>query len=154
MRFSVNIAEISYMNPADRLEEIILRAVAARRFTSISDFLHQAGFKSRGQIKSWRSRLEKRPDARIANISKMAHLLGMTVETFESQVFGTEQGSSEDSYPCRADAIQAARALQLPESAIQIVLREDPGTDPGRWYWFKRIESEAARIAPLAGILR
>jgi Arc/MetJ-type ribon-helix-helix transcriptional regulator len=152
MLFSVNNGKTSWMNPADRLEWLILQAVAARRFSSHSDFLKQAGFQSRGQLKSWRARLEKNPGAKIGNISAMARLLGMTVERFEAEVFGADPSSS-DRYPSRADAVDAARKLQLPEAAIQAVLSEDPGTDPGRWYWFKRIEAESARLAPFVGVL-
>lgn len=152
MLFSVNKWQIGHMNPADRLHQLILQAVAARRFSSTSDFLKKAGFQSRGQIKSWRKRLEDDPEAKISNVSQMARLLGMSVEDFEERVFGRQQGG-DDRYPSRADAVAAARSLKLPEAAIQIVLTEDPGPDPGRWYWFKRIEAETARLVPFAGIL-
>lgn len=141
------------MDSADRLELLIKRAIARRKFGSVSEFFQTAGFKSRGQLQSWRSRLKDNPEARIGNISAMARALDMSVEDFEEAVFGSFIDPNNP-YPSRDAAVSAARKLQLPEEAIAVILGETPSSDPGSWYWFKRIEAEASRILPFASFNR
>lgn len=100
------------------------------------------------------SAANKDPSASIrqATLVKLAQVLGVPV----SELTGEDAGEAPvvDIYPGRAFAVLAARALQLPEAAIQVVLREDPGHDPGRLYWFRRMESEAERLRPATDLPR
>jgi len=139
----------------ERLQGLIDAAVSAGRFRSRADFLAQAG-RSRGYLGELRARLEKRPDAGLHSetAQRFAQLLGMSTDEFMETLSGerAELPPASDKYPSRPWAITAARALQIPEQAIQAVLAEDPGHDPGRWYWFRRLESEAARVKPASGL--
>lgn len=87
---------------------------------------------------------------RQVTLVRLASVLGITVAELTGDV--GDEAPLVDVYPGRAWAILAARNLQLPEAAIQFVLREDPGHDPGRIYWFRRIEAESERLRPPAGL--
>ena len=133
----------------DRLERLINEAVRAGRFNSAADFLVQAGLSS-GYLAEFRSRLEKNPKAsmKLETARVCAGLLGTSISAFTG-----EDGDDPpviDVYPGRAWAISAARALKFPEAAIQLILKERPREDPGRMYWFRRLESEAERVRPAA----
>jgi hypothetical protein len=133
-------------NVLQRAEQLIEEAVRAGRFNSKTDFLRQAGYSS-GYFGERRSAAQKNPDASMGvdTAQKFAAMLGVPV----SMLLHPEQGEEPplvDKYPGRAFAITAARMLQWPEAAIQVVLRDDPGEDFGRMYWFRRIEAEVERI--------
>lgn len=130
-----------------RIDRLIAEAVRAGRYRSPADFLDQAGLSS-GYLAEFRGRLEENPAAtlRADTLAKIARGLGVTVSTITSR---EDTGPRVlDRFEGRAYAVDAARALGLPEAAIQLVLREDPGRDPGRMYWFRRIEAEAERVRP------
>lgn len=120
----------------------------AGRFRSEAHFLAEVGLSS-GYLGEFATRIEKNPAAsmRTATMSRVSELLGVPVAALLAENDETEP-PVVDIYPERAWAIAAARNLQLPEAAIQLVLKEDPGKDPGRLYWFHRIESEAERVRP------
>jgi transcriptional regulator with XRE-family HTH domain len=129
-----------------RVRRLILEAVRAGRFKSEADFLKQVGL-SNGYLGEQASRKNatKPPSLRVDTVQQMAELLGMKV----SELIGENPSDPPvDIYEGRAWAIDAARRLKLPEAAIQLVLAEDPGRDPGRMYWFRRIEAESERIRP------
>jgi hypothetical protein len=131
-----------------RIERMIDEAVRAGRFRSRTEFLEKAG-KSSGYLGEFRQRIAGDPGATITadTARAFAELLAVPVQS----IVHPEQDETPplvDKYPGRAFAIQAARHLQLPEAAIQLVLKEEPGRDPGRMYWFRRIESEAERLRP------
>lgn len=136
--------------PADVLEELIRHGEAAGRWKSVAGFFRAAGIKNRQQLSAYRNRLQANDNARLATetMRLIAHGLGMTIDELERRMYG-EQASAGGAYPSRDRAVAAARDLQVPEAAIQAVLKESPPSDPGHWYWFRRIESEAIRIAPL-----
>jgi len=129
----------------DRLEQLIDEAVRAGRFTSPTDFILKAGLTS-GYLGEFRT---KRPKGGVqaSTAKEFARMLGISVASLLDPS-SDEEPPVVDIYPGRAWAIGAARNLQLPEAAIQLVLKEDPGADLGRMYWFRRIESEAERVAP------
>lgn len=131
-----------------RLLGLIDEAVAAGRFKSRADFLDQAGLSS-GYLGEFAERTARNEGASmtLAKASVVAGLLGTSVAALTGAI-DDQEPPVIDKYPGRAWAIAAARNLKLPESAIQLVLKEDPGRDPGRWYWFRRIEAEAERIRP------
>lgn len=137
----------------DHLEMLIDDAVRAGRFESRAHFLRKAKL-STGYLGSLRKRIETDPDASMtAPVAKrVAAALGMSTDALMGSL---EVGSvQDDEYPDRAWAISAARILQFPEVAIQAVLNEDPGRDPGRMYWFRRIEAEAERLRPASDLRR
>jgi transcriptional regulator with XRE-family HTH domain len=55
---------------------------------------------------------------------------------------------TDDPYPSRTMAAEAARLLDIPEVAIQSVLamNEQHQGDPGKSYWFDRMRAEASRV--------
>jgi len=134
-------------NVLDRLLSYVEEAVRAGRFQSKADFLKQARL-SRAYFSEFKIRLEKDPDATMLmpSLQRCAQLLGVSVADIAGEK--GDEPDVLDVYEGRAWAIQAARNLKLPEAAIQNVLKEDPGVDPGRMFWFRRIESEALRIHP------
>jgi hypothetical protein len=131
----------------DRMLRLIDEAVRAGRFNSRTDFLEQAGL-SNGYIGELRQRTDRDPASSVRG--KTARQIATLLAVPVGMLLGEEGDEPPlvDVYVERAWAIQAARNLQLPEAAIQLVLREDPGRDPGRMYWFRRIEAEAERIRP------
>jgi hypothetical protein len=137
-------------NILERIERLIDEAVRAERFRSRAEFLELAG-KSTGYLGEFRQRIEKDRGATITAVTakRFAELLGVPV----ASIIHPEQDDAPplvDKYHERAWGIMAARNLQFPEAAIQLVLKEDPGRDPGRMYWFRRIEAEAERLRPAA----
>lgn len=147
---AVTLAAMASENILGRIERMIDEAVRAGRFRSRTDFLEQAG-KSSGYLGEFRQRIAREPTATITadTARAFAELLGVPVQS----IIHPEQDDVPplvDKYSGRAFAVQAARNLQFPEAAIQLVLKEDPGRDPGRMYWFRRIESEAERLRPAA----
>lgn len=137
-------------NLLERIERLVAEAIRAKRFTNKTDFLRRAG-RTSGYWAEFADRIAKNPKASISakTASRFAELLGVSVETL-LRGQSTEEPPYVDKYEARAFAVRAARDLQIAEAAIQVVLSEDPGTDPGRMYWFRRIESEAERVSPSA----
>ncbi len=132
-------------NIADRVERLLAEAVRSGRAPSVSALLKTHGL-STGLVGELRSRLRKNADATMTGTTaeRLAGVLGVSIQTILS---GQTSGSDlVDKYRERAAAIDAARSLKLPEAAIQLVLREDPGGTPNEMYWFRRIESESERI--------
>jgi hypothetical protein len=139
----------------DRLKRLVDEAVRAGRFKSRTAFLTAAGMSS-GYFGEGSSRksgtLKKRKSPASMNVEtvkKCAELLGVAVVS----IISPEQTDSDvpvDKYEGRAFAIAAARKLKFPEAAIQLVLKEDPGTDLGAMYWFRRLETERERVRPTA----
>ncbi len=134
-----------------RIRRLIAERVKAGQFESERQALKAANISA-----SWlANRMHEQrggaePSVKESTLRKLAALLGITMEELIG-LPSAEDAPLVDLYPGRAWAIVAARALQLPEAAIQTVLREDPGHDPGRLYWFRRIESEAERLRPITG---
>ncbi len=101
----------------------------------------------------FRRRIEANPEAGLTGdvARRFAEALGVS-EGFI--IRGEEELVPEllDVLPERAQAVDAARKLKFPEAAIRAVLRESPppGEPPSALYWFRRIETEAERVAPTA----
>jgi hypothetical protein len=133
------------------LDRLISEAVAAGRFTNQAQVLKAVGLSS-GYMGELRQRTAKNPDAtlNLDTAVKFADVLGCPV----TLLTGDTPAPSGDPYEGRSWAIIAARALGLPESAIQTILAEDPGHDPGKLWWFKRIEAEGERLVPASGFDR
>jgi transcriptional regulator with XRE-family HTH domain len=131
----------------DRINRLIAEAVRSGRFRSRNDFLEKAGI-STGYLAEFRGRTKKNPGASLT--PAMARTLATALGVPVSELLGepAPEAPLVDVYEERAWAVKAARALQYPEAAIQLVLMENPGRDPGRMYWFRRIEAEAERIRP------
>lgn len=136
----------------DRIEQLVREAVRARRFNSLRDFAVKAGLSSSYFAeRKHKIRRGKDPEITLSTVQRVAELLGVSVVDVIDP--GREEPALPvDKYEGRARAIAAARMLGLPEAAIQLVLREDPGRDPGVMYWYRRIESESERVRPAAQI--
>jgi len=131
-----------------RIRRLIEERVAAGQFESERKALIAAGISGSWLAeKIFQVNAGKEPGVTEKTLRRLSTLLGITLEELIGEV--DEEAPLVDIYPGRAWAIVAARALQFPEAAIQIVLREDPGHDPGRLYWFRRIESEVERVRPV-----
>ncbi len=154
MLFPVSTGVVTGMSdPGKRLEELIKTAVnsSGGQYTSVTDFVTKAGAKGRGTFSNWKRRVKADPGARMDAwlFRNLASQLGFTWDQLDSLVYPPSK-SSADPFPNRTAAVQAARDLQLPEEAIRAVLSEQPQADGSRWYWFKRIEAEAMRFAPVS----
>lgn len=125
------------------------QAVKSGRYRSRAAILRAAKLSS-GYMGEFRDRLKRNPKAGLTTpvVKKLAVALGVS----EREVLGVDDSEPEvvDIYPERAWAIEAARKLKFPEAAIQLVLKERPSRDPGRMYWFRRIEAESERVIPAA----
>lgn len=148
-----NVAESQQMsqtekNLADRLEELFQQAIDAGRFKHKTAILEAAGLSS-GFFSEMRKRIRQNGFATLngGTAEKIAKVLRLELY----QVMQATDATGADPYQSREWAIIAARALQFPEVAIQAVMSEDPGSDPGRLYWFHRIETEAERLRPASG---
>lgn len=137
-------------NVLQRLERLIAEAVRSGRFDSPARILSRAG-KSSGYLGEFRQRIESNPAASMTGrtATRFAEVLGVS-EGYLLRGEGPAPSELVDVYPERAEAVDAARKLKLPEAAIRAVLREDPGGRPSLMYWFRRIESEAERVSPPA----
>lgn len=137
-------------NIVERIKRLIAEAVRSGRFASEAQALKEAGISS-GYLGELTKRLKSNPAASMVGPTarKLADTLGVSVEVI---LRGQSEGEPPvvDKYPERAWAVSSARGLKYSEAAIQLVLREDPGTDPGRMYWFRRIEAEDERVRPPA----
>jgi hypothetical protein len=137
-------------NILQRLERLIGEAVRSGRYNSPAQVLKLAG-KSSGYLGEFRERIAENPSAGMSGrtASRFAEILGVS-EGHLLRGEGPAPSELVDVYVERAEAIDAARKLKFPEAAIRAVLREDPGGRPSAMYWFRRIESEAERVAPPA----
>jgi hypothetical protein len=131
-----------------RVVRLIDEAVASGRFQSRAKAILAAGLTT-GWLSERIAQDEASEDGvglRASTLAKLSEALGIPVAT----ILGADPLDPPlvDKYPERAWAITAARALNYPEAAIQRVLSEDPGGEPPRIYWFRRIESEAERMRP------
>jgi transcriptional regulator with XRE-family HTH domain len=141
------LAPMSAESLPHRVRRLVAEAVKAGRCSSERDVMDAAGL-SPSYLAERINAANKDPSVSIrqATLVRIAVALGISVADLTGDVGG--EAPLVDVYPSRAWAIMAARNLQLPEAAIQVVLREDPGHDPGRLYWFRRIESETERLRP------
>lgn len=133
---------------AQRIRRQVQLAIRAGKFETEAEFLRAVGL-SDGYFGELEQRSAKNPEAtvRFTTATKMAELLGVSTEV----LLGTgvpPEPPLVDVYPNRAWAIQAARALDFPEAAIQLVLKHDPGHDLHKVAWFRRIEAEAESLLP------
>jgi hypothetical protein len=125
-------------------------AIRSGRYASRAEILRNNGI-STGYIGEFKQRIAENPRAGMTSVmlSKFARALDVSEKEL-ARGAAEEEAPLVDIYPERAWAVDAARSLKLPEAAIRAVMTEDPGRDPGRMYWFRRIESEAERAAPPA----
>lgn len=132
----------------ERIRRYVQMAIRAGKFENEAAFLRAIG-RSDGYLGELASRTEDNRNATVRGdtAAKMAEVLGINV----ADILGAQDFAEQpvvDVYPNRAWAIKAARDLQLPEMAIQIVLRHEPGYDLERLTWFHRIEAEAESLRP------
>jgi hypothetical protein len=129
------------------LDEKIAAAVASGRYPSEAQVLKAANL-SPGYMGELRIRVARNADAgiRLDTAARLAEVLQCPVTDLLNET--AQLGS--DPYEGRSWAIIAARALGFPERAIQAVMLEAPSGDPGKMWWFRRIEAEAERLAPAA----
>lgn len=132
----------------ERVRRLVQEAVDSRRFASVSAVMKAAGL-SRSYLAE---RLNAaRGDATAGIGSKPAIALAALLNLSVEELLGTARPAEPplvDIYPNRAWAVQAARDLDLPEAAVQVVLRQDPGRDLHKMAWFHRIEAEAESLRP------
>jgi hypothetical protein len=141
-------------NPVLRIRRLVAEAVRAGQYPSAAAVMKKAGL-SRSYLSERQSAQRDDAEASVGSDAArgIAAALGMTV----GELLGTEEPGEPplvDVYPGRAWAIKAARDLELPEAAIQAVLRQDPGHDLPRIAWFKRIEAETESLRPASDITR
>jgi hypothetical protein len=134
---------------ADRIRRLVRKAVDDGKFRSSNHFWGPDGCGlSKDYLGNLRSRLKTDPDATVTyeSAAKIARALELPV----SAVTGRDESQEPitDPYPNRARAVSAARDLQLPEAAIRVIQRENPGHDMPRLSWFLRIQAEAVRLQP------
>ena len=132
----------------DPIGDLFDEAVEAGRFRSRSAILSECNLSS-GFFSERQARMRDQGFATLNE--RTAEVISRVLGVEIYRLFEASSGSSPEQYPSRAWAVVAARALQLPEVAIQAVMTEDPGRDPGRLYWFHRIETEAERFRPASG---
>lgn len=127
----------------ERLSGLINQAVAAGQFRSPAQVLKTAGLSS-GYLGELRKRCETDPHANIMSETavRLAQALGVSLYAVTGE---PEAPVSDDPDSERSWAVGAARYLQLPEAAIQVVLRESPGAGDRR-YWLLRIETVARQL--------
>ena len=133
---------------AERLGRIFDATIKAGKYKSRAAVLKAAGLSS-GYLTELRKRIRTQGSASLTmeTAAAIAHAVGCD----PSQLMGAAPHTGlTEPYPERVAAVVAARALQLPELAIAAVLTEEPSDDPGRLYWFRRIETEAERLRPSA----
>jgi transcriptional regulator with XRE-family HTH domain len=135
-----------------RVVRLVEQAVAAGRFESEAAIMEAAGL-SPSYIGELRIRAKKNPKAGLKQrtVEALARALGITAAQLVGDV---DEPALVDVHPNRAFAVEAARKLQLPEAAIQVVLREQRNDDPSRIFWFRRIEAEAERLRPSTDLPR
>lgn len=133
---------------ATRIRRLVAQAIRAGRFANEAQFLKAAEL-SDGYFGELEKRCAENPEATVRGdtAKRMAAALGVSLAELLGAADEAEQ-PLVDVYPNRAWAIQAARNLALPEAAIQVVLKQDPGRDLHRMAWFRRIEAEAENIRP------
>lgn len=127
------------------ISEKIAAVVASGRFSSSAQVLKAAGLSS-GFMGELLQRVTKNPDAglRLDTAARLAEVLQCPV----TELTMASPRESSDPYESRSWAIIAARALGFSERAIQVVLLESPPNDPGKMWWFRRIEAEQERLSP------
>jgi hypothetical protein len=135
---------------AHRIRRLVQEAIAAGLYRNEAEVAAAAG-RSPQWLANFISRAEQDPDAtfRQDTAEGLARALGISVAQLTGD--GDEGHDSTlpvDVYPARARAVRAARDLQFPEAAIQLVIREKRDDDPPAIYWFRRIEAESERLRP------
>jgi hypothetical protein len=140
-----------------RISRLIEEAVRSGRFASEREVMSKAGL-SPSYLSERRNALKKpaAPGKRKPKVSvgaekarAIAGILGVSIHDLLGEPDPREQ-PLVDVYPHRSWAVKAARDLDLPEAAIQVVLRLDPGRDLPKMAWFHRIEAEAENLRPAA----
>jgi hypothetical protein len=125
-------------------DRIVMAINSRGRRESYRQFCARLGL-SETYMSALRDRCLKDPNCSIdtANATKIAHDLGMTVDA----LLGNAPPPTNDPYPGRSEAVDAARKLQFSQRAIDSVYLDNPGADPGPLWWFKRIEAEEVRLS-------
>lgn len=89
-----------------------------------------------------RERCKRNPKASIK--ADAARLIASSLNIEVEDLLGTMRRPVR--YPSLAAAIGAARQLGFSAEAIAAASAADPGDDPGRLWWFRRIEAEEERL--------
>lgn len=130
-----------------RIRARVAEAIQTGKFENEAEFLRTARL-STGYFGELEQRCAKNPEATLRQntASRIAKALGITV----AHLVGDDEPEAPlvDRYPNRAWAVMAARNLDLPEAAIQVVLKQNPGRDLPKVAWYRRIESEAESLRP------
>src|SRR5688572_4590555 len=146
------------MNPVaketvlERIRRQVAIAIRAGKFETEAQFLRAAGIKSDGFFGELEKRTRENPSAtmRADTAAKIASVLGISVDDLMGSG-APDEPPLVDVYPNRAWAVKSARDMDLPEAAIQLVLKYDPGRDLQKLAWFHRIEAEADALRPTSG---
>lgn len=140
---------------AHRIRRLVQEAIAAGRFRNEAEASEAAG-RSAQWLSEFIIRAEQDPKAtfRQDTAEGLARALGITIAELVGSQGPDDPTMPVDIYPARARAIDAARRLDFPEAAIQLVLREQRNDDPPAIYWFRRIEAEAERMRPSSDLPR
>lgn len=125
----------------ERLTRLIQNAVDSGQYKNATAALKACGLTS-GYLGELRVRKTPNPSMRLDKAVGVALALGVSLFEVTGEA---EPPVGDDPDPERAWAVIAARAMQLPEAAIQTVLKEQTGAGD-RWYWWLRIETEAAKL--------
>lgn len=140
---------------AHRVRRLVQEAIDSGRYASEKEVALSAGL-SPQWLANLVNRAGSNPEATIRQdtAEKLAGALGITVAELTGSAAAEDPALPVDIYPARARAVVAARKLDFPEAAIQVVLREKRNDDPPAIYWFRRIEAEAERIRPASDLPR
>jgi hypothetical protein len=148
------VAAVDTETIVDRIDRLVREAIEDGRYRSATHFWSAEGC---GLSRSFLPRLRDRltapsPDGRAPSLTfesatKIATALGLPVVAITGDL---DPPSPADPYPNRSWAVDAARNLQIPEKAIQVVMGEDHGSDLPRIAWFMRIYGESLRLLPTA----
>lgn len=138
----------------ERIRRLVSLAVRSGKFANEAEFLRTIG-RSDGYFGELASRTSENPSATVRGdtAAKIAEALGVSV----AEVLGAPAHNEPplvDVYPNRAWAVAAARNLDLPEAAIQVVLKQDPGRDLHKLAWFKRMEAAMEDLRPASEPIR
>lgn len=138
-------------NAVQRITRLIDEAVRSRRFASERAVMKLAEL-SPSYLSERRNALrtgKRKASVGAERARAIAGVLGVSIHELLGEADPREQ-PLVDVYPHRSWAVKAARDLDLPEAAIQVVLRLDPGRDLPKMAWFHRIEAEAENLRPAA----
>ena len=140
---------------AHRVRRLVQEAIKSGLYASEKEMALAAGL-SPQWLANFISRAERdsRATFRQSTAEALARALGISLAQLVGDASEEDSALPVDIYPARARAVDAARKLDFPAAAIQVVLREKRDDDPPAIYWFRRIEAEAERIRPSADLPR